>query len=169
MLEKSEKLRPDDFHCHWQLAPANNMPLQQDESDDSRSRLHSDENFRLRQHRACSVTLTPEELVDIRAAQRTFEGAYVRTALGQFTFALVILKIFSVEFYSIGVVYAIYGVGILFVGIYRHHESNRNFFEADDGDGQEEKIFRTSGNAVVVLTAVSVITYISLITLTMRL
>jgi hypothetical protein len=31
-------------------------------------------------------------LVEIRAAQRTFEGAYMRTALGQFSFALVVLK-----------------------------------------------------------------------------
>ena len=31
--------------------------------------------------------------MEIRAAQRTFEGAYVRTALGQFSFSLVILKV----------------------------------------------------------------------------
>ena len=34
--------------------------------------------------------------------QRTFEGAYIRTSLGQFSFALVVLKIFTSEFYSIG-------------------------------------------------------------------
>lgn len=33
-----------------------------------------------------------DRLVEIRAAQRTFEGAYVRTALSQFSFALVVLK-----------------------------------------------------------------------------
>lgn len=48
------------------------------------------------------MILTPSELVEIRAAQRTFEGAYIRTSLGQFSFALVVLKIFTSEFYSIG-------------------------------------------------------------------
>ena len=36
------------------------------------------------------------------ARQRTFEAAYWRTSLGQFSFALVILKIFQKEFYAIG-------------------------------------------------------------------
>lgn len=44
-------------------------------------------------HRARSVDLSAQELVEIRAAQRTFEGAYVRTSLGQFSFALVVLKV----------------------------------------------------------------------------
>lgn len=52
------------------------------------------------------MILTPSELVEIRAAQRTFEGAYIRTSLGQFSFALVVLKIFTSEFYSIGMLTA---------------------------------------------------------------
>lgn len=40
--------------------------------------------------------------MEIRAAQRTFEGAYIRTSLSQFSFALIVLKIFTSEFYSIG-------------------------------------------------------------------
>jgi hypothetical protein len=58
--------------------------------------------YRLRLHRARSVVLSPQELVEIRAAQRTFEGAYIRTSLSQFSFALIVLKIFTSEFYSIG-------------------------------------------------------------------
>lgn len=58
--------------------------------------------YRLRLHRARSVVLSPSELVEIRAAQRTFEGAYIRTSLSQFSFALIVLKIFTSEFYSIG-------------------------------------------------------------------
>ncbi|TAQ84847.1 hypothetical protein B7494_g6839 [Chlorociboria aeruginascens] len=57
----------------------------------------------------------PYPLVEIRAAQRTFEGAYIRTALGQFSFALVVLKIFTSEFYSIGALFATYGAGVLLV------------------------------------------------------
>merc|ERR1711964_334167 len=61
---------------------------------------HPEDRLHLRLHRARSVVLTAQELVEIRAAQRTFEGAYIRTALGQFSFALVVLKIFTAEFYS---------------------------------------------------------------------
>ena len=53
-------------------------------------------------HRARSVVLSPQELIEIRAAQRTFEGAYIRPSLSQFSFALIVLKIFTSEFYSIG-------------------------------------------------------------------
>jgi hypothetical protein len=66
--------------------------------------------------------LTGPELVEIRAAQRTFEGAYVRTAIGQFSFALVVLKIFTAEFYSIGALFAVYGAGILFISLFRRQQ-----------------------------------------------
>jgi uncharacterized membrane protein YidH (DUF202 family) len=105
----------------------------------------------------------------MRAAQRTFEGAYIRTALGQFSFALVVLKIFTAEFYSIGALFATYGVGILMVSLYRRYEGNRQFFSEVGQDGLGRKKFRTSGNAVVVLTALSVGAYASLMVLTARL
>ena len=66
---------------------------------------HAADHYRLRLHRARSVVLTAQELTEIRAAQRTFEGAYIRTALGQFSFALVVLKIFTSEFYGIGALF----------------------------------------------------------------
>jgi len=83
---------------------------------------NASDQFHLRLHRARSVVLTDDELVEIRAAQRTFEGAYVRTALGQFSFALVVLKIFTSEFYSIGALFAIYGTGILLASLFRRHQ-----------------------------------------------
>ncbi|TGO55811.1 hypothetical protein BELL_0386g00020 [Botrytis elliptica] len=110
-----------------------------------------------------------DPLVEIRAAQRTFEGAYIRTALGQFSFALVVLKIFTAEFYSIGALFATYGAGILMVSLYRRYEGNRQFFSEIDGDGMGRKKFRTSGNAVVVLTTLSLVAYVLLIGLTIRL
>lgn len=72
--------------------------------------------------------LTDEELVEVRATQRTFEGAYIRTSLSQFSFALVVLRIFTAEFYSIGALFAVYGAGVLAVGVYRRKEGNRQFF-----------------------------------------
>jgi hypothetical protein len=66
--------------------------------------------------------LTSAELVEIRAAQRTFEGAYVRTAIGQFSFALIVLKIFTAEFYSIGALFSFFGAGILFTSLFRRQQ-----------------------------------------------
>ena len=127
------------------------------------------DRYYLRQHRARSVVLTDQELVEIRAAQRTFEGAYVRTALSQFSFALVVLKIFTAEFYSIGALFAVYGAGILFISLFRRQQGNRQFFAEIGEDGLDRKRFRTSGNVVVVLSALSVAAYISLLVLTIKL
>jgi len=132
---------------------------------------HAEDRFRLRLHRARSVDLTANELVEIRAAQRTFEGAYVRTSLAQFSFALIILKIFTSEFYSIGALFALYGTGVLLVGAYRRQQGNRQFFsEVSPGGGEvAEKRFRTSGNVVVVLAGLSLAAYVCLLVLTIRL
>ena len=134
------------------------------------------------------MILTPSELVEIRAAQRTFEGAYIRTSLGQFSFALVVLKIFTAEFYSIGMsvvrlahhqcsadmhttgaLFAVYGAGILAVSAFRRMQGNRQFFSEVGDDGLSRKRFRTSGNVVVVLTCLSIVAYITLLVLTMKL
>jgi hypothetical protein len=130
---------------------------------------HPEDHFRLRLHRARSVVLTPTELVEIRAAQRTFEGAYMRTSLSQFSFALIILKIFTSEFYSIGALFAVYGAGVLLVSAYRRQQGNKQFFTEVGDEGLGRKKFRTSGNVVVVLTALSVAAYVSLLVLTLRL
>jgi uncharacterized membrane protein YidH (DUF202 family) len=105
----------------------------------------------------------------IRASQRTFEGAYIRTALGQFSFALVVLKIFTAEFYSIGALFAAYGAAILLISLYRRHQGNRQFFEIIGEDGLQRKRFKTSGNVVVTLTALSVCAYAALLILVIRL
>ncbi|KAL0474704.1 hypothetical protein QR685DRAFT_510648 [Neurospora intermedia] len=102
---------------------------------------HPEDHLHLRLHRARSVILTSQELVEIRAAQRTFEGAYMRTALSQFSFALIILKIFTSEFYPIGALFAVYGAAVMLVAIYRRYEGNRQFFdqevEEEDLDNDE--------------------------------
>ncbi|EEQ90601.1 hypothetical protein RJZ56_004930 [Blastomyces dermatitidis] len=127
------------------------------------------DRYRLRLHRARSVVLTQEELVEVRAAQRTFEGAYIRTSLSQFSFALIILKIFTSEFYSIGALFAVYGAGVLTIGLFRRQQGNRQFFNEVDVDGLQRRKFRTSGNVVVVLTALSIAAYACLLALTLTL
>jgi len=123
----------------------------------------------MRMHRARSIQLTQDELVEIRAAQRTFEGAYVRTSLSQFSFALVILKIFTSEFYSIGALFAVYGAAVLLVSAYRRQQGNRQFFSEVGEDGLGRKKFRTSGNVVILLTALSIAAYVTLLVLTLKL
>ncbi|PGH15489.1 hypothetical protein AJ80_05506 [Polytolypa hystricis UAMH7299] len=127
------------------------------------------DRYHLRRHRARSVVLTPSEIVEVRAAQRTFEGAYVRTSLSQFSFALIVLKIFTAEFYSIGALFAVYGAGVLTISLFRRQQGNRQFFEEIGEDGLNRKRFRTSGNVVVVLTVLSVAAYACLLGLTLSL
>jgi len=93
----------------------------------------------------------------------------VRTALGQFSFSLVVLKIFTAEFYSIGALYAVFGAGILAVSAFRRMQGNRQFFSEVGADGLSRKRFRTSGNVVVALTFISLAAYVTLFVLTVRL
>ncbi|PHH82856.1 hypothetical protein CDD83_3156 [Cordyceps sp. RAO-2017] len=108
-------------------------------------------------------------MVEIRAAQRTYEGAYVRTALGQFSLALVILKIFTAEFYAIGALFAAYGAAVFVVALHRRHQGHRQFFSAAAPDGRSRRRFKTSGDTVVLMTALSLGAYATLLVLTWRL
>ncbi|KAM0462993.1 hypothetical protein ACHAPV_003118 [Trichoderma viride] len=132
-------------------------------------RPHPEESMHLRLHRARSVVLTSDELVEIRAAQRTFEGAYMRTALGLFSFSLVILKVFTEEFYPIGALFAAFGTAILLVSVYRRYQGNRQFFVAESADGIFHRKFRTSGDTVILLTVLSLCAYATLLALTWEL
>ncbi|KAG6047463.1 hypothetical protein E4U39_000470 [Claviceps sp. Clav50 group G5] len=138
-----------------------------------------------------AMVLSTQELVEVRAAQRTFEGAYMRTALGQFSFALVILKIFTEEFYAIGALFAVYGFAVLLVAGYRRYQGNRQFFttrdldldldldrstDTDTGMGADRRVqvrvrnkFKTSGDTVLLMTGVSLGAYVVLMVLTWRL
>ncbi|KAG6169011.1 hypothetical protein E4U11_004861 [Claviceps purpurea] len=138
-----------------------------------------------------AMMLSSQELVEVRAAQRTFEGAYMRTALGQFSFALVILKIFTEEFYAIGALFAVYGFAVLLVAGYRRYQGNRQFFttrdldldldmstdtDTDTGMGADRRVqvqvrnkFKTSGDTVLLMTGVSLGAYVVLMVLTWRL
>ncbi|KAG5975616.1 hypothetical protein E4U58_000398 [Claviceps cyperi] len=139
------------------------------------------------------MVLSSQELVEVRAAQRTFEGAYMRTALGQFSFALVILKIFTEEFYAIGALFAVYGFAVLLVAGYRRYQGNRQFFTTRDLDldldldmstdmstdtdmDADRRVqvrvrnkFKTSGDTVLLMTGVSLGAYVVLMVLTWRL
>ncbi|KAF3931193.1 hypothetical protein ABW19_dt0205505 [Dactylella cylindrospora] len=143
---------------------------------------HLPHNLHLRGNRSSpkpDLNLTQEELVEIRASQRTFEGAYFRTSISLFTFSLIVLKIFTVEFYPIGALFAVYGTVVMGISAYRRSESNRQFYivedkednelPADQRQGTGKRVFRTSGNTVIVCAITSIFAYIVLIVLVLRL
>jgi len=51
-------------------------------------------------HRRQSYICTDaDQLVELRASQRTYNGAYVRTALGILGYSLTVLRLFDRKFY----------------------------------------------------------------------
>lgn len=113
----------------------------------------------------------------------------MRTALSQFSFSLIILKIFNSEFYPIGALFAVYGAAVMLVAIFRRYEGNRQFFDKvesedesfseSDGHGGTvrsvrrvsviKKKFRTSGDSVALLVILSFSSYVALAVLVFRL
>lgn len=102
--------------------------------------------------------------LDVRAHQRTYEGAYTRSAVGCLSFSIVIIKLFSKEFLPIGVIYTLYGSILYFLGVYK--VSRVTFFYNPDKDAM---MFKTRGNYVLFLTLISLCSYISLLVLLLRL
>lgn len=106
----------------------------------------------------------------------------MRTALSQFSFALIILKIFTSDFYTIGALFAVYGAAVMLVAAYRRYEGNRQFFDTEESEDESfteddgltrnirrsvvvKKKFRTSGNSVLFLVVLSLGAYVSLMVL----
>ncbi|KAF4588739.1 Mitochondrial inner membrane protein oxa1 [Pleurotus pulmonarius] len=94
---------------------------------------------RYRGHRAASFEpVDINELVELRARQRTFHGAYSRTALGCLGYSLTILRLFDRRFYKIGLLFAVLG-GLMFVLSFLRARHSRHDFadyneEAKEGD-----------------------------------
>jgi hypothetical protein len=127
--------------------------------------------FLYRGHRAQSFQpIDVNELVEIRARQRTFNGAYSRTALGNLSYSLAVLRLFDHRFYRIGVLYAVLAGLLFIVSFFRARHSRHDFADRNKEDtsdrsnviqtkGQEGKRifgrpFVTAGWIVVVVSAV---------------
>ncbi|GAA5824301.1 hypothetical protein JCM10212_006694 [Sporobolomyces blumeae] len=81
-----------------------------------------------RGHRRSSfIELDPDHLIELRARQRTFGGAYERAALGNLGYALLVLKIFNPDFAKIGLLYVILSILILLIAQYRRRRSDHDF------------------------------------------
>ncbi|KAE8254890.1 hypothetical protein A4X13_0g3242 [Tilletia indica] len=66
------------------------------------------------------IIYSKNNVLDLRAAQRTFDGAYARTALGQLSYSVVILRLFQSEFYLVGIAYVALAIGLLILSIWRY-------------------------------------------------
>ncbi|GMG39097.1 unnamed protein product [Ambrosiozyma monospora] len=125
---------------------------------------------------------TQAQKLDIRAHQRTYQGAYVRTCLGCLSFSLLIMKLFSKEFMPIGLVFQIYSLLICIIGYFRSKNLDLYFINFSDpewfknydwdldGDGELDNnyYFKTSGNYVLWLTVISGACYLVLFVLLLR-
>lgn len=130
--------------------------------------------------------LTKAQKLDIRAHQRTYQGAYIRTCIGSLSFSLLVMKLFSKEFMFIGLVFQVYSLLICVIGYHRGGNMDLYFIDFSKGDwykdcvptgaGDTETInghvlvdnkyyFKTSGNYVIWLSIITGGCYIVLFVL----
>ncbi|CAG8484744.1 9858_t:CDS:1 [Paraglomus occultum] len=95
------------------------------------------------------------------ARQRTFEGAYWRTCLSAFGFALIILRIFEPAFYNIGLVFVGFGALMLAIAALRRRK-NGDIFDTT-------KPFETGGGFVLLTSLLAFATYVTLLVFIVRL
>ncbi|KAF9359272.1 hypothetical protein BGX26_012724 [Mortierella sp. AD094] len=114
-----------------------------------------------RGHRAKSLNITEEELVEVRARERTFDGAYWRTAMKSFSMGMVILRLFTTAFYKIGIIFVAFGICLLIISVLRRKAAGDVF--------DRHKPFETSGFWVMITTMITTIAYVILFVMIMRL
>ncbi|KZT03258.1 uncharacterized protein LAESUDRAFT_704843 [Laetiporus sulphureus 93-53] len=119
------------------------------------------------------------ELLELRARQRTFDGAYARGALSDLGYALTILRLFDDRFARIGLVYCILAALLFVIAYFRHRQSRHDFADKHQGRtwehakptvGQSGKRvfgrpFITAGWTVVSVTIVVALVEIALVVL----
>ncbi|KAK0477137.1 hypothetical protein IW261DRAFT_1401400 [Armillaria novae-zelandiae] len=92
---------------------------------------------RYRGHRAGSFHTTDmSELVELRARQRTFHGAYSRSAMGNLGYALTILRLFDHRFYKVGLLFAILGCLLFIIAFLRSRHSQHDFADPQEPEPQ---------------------------------
>lgn len=115
------------------------------------------------------------ELVEIRARQRTFDGAYARTAIGSLAYSLVFLKLFDSRFYKIGLVFLVLAVMLAILAFLRNRRSYHDFADqnrpvatTENGARVFGRAFVTAGWIVVAVTAVVGVVEIALLVLVLK-
>jgi uncharacterized membrane protein YidH (DUF202 family) len=101
------------------------------------------------------------DLLEIRARERTFEGAYTRTALNALGTGVLVMRVFSTEFFALGLVFVAYGVTLLILGRFRR----RKLLHKQPDIWAP---FRTGGRYVLATALITLITQITLLILLLR-
>ncbi|KAF8549835.1 hypothetical protein OG21DRAFT_1469509 [Imleria badia] len=83
---------------------------------------------RYRGHRANSfLPIDLNELTELRARHRTFDGAYRRTALANLGYAITVLRLFDASFFKIGILFLVLSVLLLGLAYVRARHSRHDF------------------------------------------
>ncbi|KIK98439.1 hypothetical protein PAXRUDRAFT_823860 [Paxillus rubicundulus Ve08.2h10] len=99
---------------------------------------------RYRGHRTNSfLPIDTIELTELRARQRTFYGAYRRTALANLGYAITVLRLFDVRFYRIGVLFLVLSGMLIGLGYIRARHSQHDF-----ADQNPEKVSTLYNQAI---------------------
>jgi len=102
----------------------------------TRSRTLSPRPHRLyRGHRANSFrAIDVNELVETRARQRTFNGAYSRAALNNLGLSLAVLRLFDRRFYPVGILYAVLAGLLFIISFFRARHSRHDFADFSEAE-----------------------------------
>ncbi|KAI8865372.1 hypothetical protein GQ42DRAFT_5563 [Ramicandelaber brevisporus] len=88
---------------------------------------------------------TDEQMLEIRANERTFDGAYWRTALSALSAGAVVLRVFDDDFNHIGMVFLGLAAVVMAIGLVRRLKYR--------GDLDPHRPFVTAGNYVLMMSA----------------
>ncbi|KAI0772445.1 hypothetical protein BD413DRAFT_43154 [Trametes elegans] len=67
------------------------------------------------------------ELVELRARSRTFDGAYGRSSIANLGYALTILRLFDRRFFKIGILYTALAGMLFILAFFRQRHSRHDF------------------------------------------
>ena len=82
-------------------------------------------------------------MVEIRARQRTFHGAYSRTAIGNLGYALTIIRLFDKRFTHVGFIFAGLAVLLFALAFIRARHSRHDFADQPKGAaGKEDPAYK---------------------------
>ncbi|KAK7014226.1 hypothetical protein R3P38DRAFT_1357960 [Favolaschia claudopus] len=101
-------------------------------------------------HRAQSFQAADlTELVELRARQRTFHGAYSRTALSNLGFSLTVLRLFDPRFRRIGLVFAVLGAALYALGFLRARHSRHDFADYEKPEDYATPAYRLPPRKII--------------------
>ncbi|KAH9852956.1 hypothetical protein C2E23DRAFT_824263 [Lenzites betulinus] len=85
------------------------------------------------------------ELVELRARSRTFDGAYSRSAIANLGYALTILRLFDKRFFKIGILYTALAGTLFILAHFRQRHSRHDFADHNRDSAAYASAVKTVG------------------------